>query len=84
VPRSGRHCDSCCLRSRRQAPPPQGPATRKNSAKVDNEGGKATNTITLIAKSAKEAEGSSHSKYTHPGGMVCTWGSKVIELTKQK
>jgi hypothetical protein len=55
----------------------------KNSAKVDNEGGTATNTITLVAKSKKEAEGSSHSKYKHPGGMVCTWGSKVIKLTKK-
>jgi hypothetical protein len=56
----------------------------KNSAKVDNEGGTATNTITLTAKSDKEAEGSSHSKYVHPGGMVCTWGSKVVKLTRKK
>jgi hypothetical protein len=55
-----------------------------NSAKVDNEGGKASNTIKLKLKDADHAAGSSSSSYKHPGGMVCSWGSKVTLQRKKK
>lgn len=54
-----------------------------NKATVDTEGGKVTNTITLTATSAKAAKGSGTSKYVHPGGMTCRWGSDIT-LTKKK
>lgn len=54
-----------------------------NSAKVDSEGGKVTNTITLTLQSPKSAAGSSSSSYKHPSGMTCTWGSK-ISISKKK
>lgn len=48
-----------------------------NAAKVDAEGGKVQNSIALEVKDAKSATGTSSSSYKHPGGMTCTWGSKV-------
>jgi hypothetical protein len=48
-----------------------------NKATVDTEGGKVTNTITLTATSEKAAKGSGTSKYVHPGGMTCRWGSDI-------
>jgi hypothetical protein len=54
-----------------------------NKAKVDSEGGTAANTLTITAKSPTSAAGTSSSSYTHPGGMRCTWGSKIA-LTKQR
>ena len=44
-----------------------------NSATVDNEGGKVTNTIVFTASSAKAASGHGTSTYSHPGGMKCDW-----------
>ena len=44
-----------------------------NSAHVDNEGGKVTNTIVFNASSANAASGNGTSTYSHPGGMKCDW-----------
>ena len=57
-------------------------ATFANSTKVDNEGGTVSNEIVLDKLSNKAAEGKSSSAYRHPGGMSCTWGSK-IRLTRK-
>lgn len=48
-----------------------------NSDKVDNEGGTVTNTLTFALSSSNEAKGKGASRYTHPGGMVCDWGSDI-------
>jgi hypothetical protein len=56
--------------------------TFTNSAKVDNEGGAVKNSIVLTFDKGK-GKGKSDSSYTHPGGMRCTWGSKIA-LTKDK
>lgn len=53
-----------------------------NSAKVDNEGGTAANTIELTVKSRTSATGTSSSSYSHPGGMTCKWGS-TLTLTRK-
>lgn len=54
-----------------------------NKATVDAEGGKVTNILKLSATSAKAAKGTGTSKYVHPGGMTCRWGSEIA-LTKKK
>jgi len=51
--------------------------TATNSAVVDTEGGKATNTITFTATSNTAATGADSSSYVHPGGMTCTWGFNI-------
>jgi hypothetical protein len=51
--------------------------TFSNSARVDNEGGKVVNKIELTMTSPKAAKGAGTSRYTHPGGMTCKWGSKI-------
>ena len=51
--------------------------TATNSAVVDTEGGKATNTITFTATSTTAASGADSSTYVHPGGMTCTWGFDI-------
>lgn len=51
--------------------------TATNSAVVDTEGGKATNTITFTATSSAAATGADSSSYVHPGGMTCTWGFDI-------
>jgi hypothetical protein len=57
--------------------------TLANAATVDSEGGKVKNSISMKLKDAKNASGSSTSSYTHPGGMVCRWGSKMAIKKKQ-
>jgi len=56
--------------------------TVSNAAKVDTEGGKVQNSIALEVKDTRSAAGTSSSSYKHPGGMTCTWGSKV-SLTRK-
>lgn len=51
--------------------------TAKNSAVVDSEGGKASNTITFTASSPHAASGSDSSTYVHPQGMSCSWGFNI-------
>lgn len=51
--------------------------TATNSAVVDNEGGKATNTITFAASSATAATGADSSTYVHPK-TTCTWGFNIV------
>jgi hypothetical protein len=48
-----------------------------NSAVVDSEGGKVTNTITFTATSVGAASGTGGSQYTHPSGTTCTWGFNI-------
>lgn len=51
--------------------------TATNSAVVDSEGGKATNTVTFTASSATAATGADSSTYVHPK-MTCTWGFNIV------
>ena len=44
---------------------------------VDNEGGEATNAITLFFSSDKNGWGSGGSRYIHPDGYECVWDSNI-------
>jgi hypothetical protein len=49
-----------------------------NGGQVDEEGGTASNTLTLTVDSPKKLTGEGTSRYAHPGGMVCNWTYDVV------
>lgn len=54
----------------------------KKTMKVDNEGGKAHNTIKLTQTSGNKMKGSVRSGYAHPSGFKCSWGFKLTVKKK--
>lgn len=48
-----------------------------NSATVDEEGGKVTNTMSLVVMANDSMHGTSTSTYVHPKGFACSWNSQV-------
>jgi len=44
-----------------------------NTAIVDDEGGEATNAISIFVSSSDSGWGSSSSRYLHPEGFECVW-----------
>lgn len=48
-----------------------------NSPTVDEEGGKVTNTMSLVVMANDSMHGTSTSTYVHPKGFACSWSSQV-------
>ncbi len=53
-----------------------------NTAVVDDEGGRVTNTLDLAIESNDRLSGTATSKYLHPDGIQCVWTSRV-EVTRK-
>jgi len=49
-----------------------------NSAKVDKEGGIATNWLKIVVRTGRRLTGSANSEYKHPSGFICKWGFKFV------
>ncbi|MDQ2088627.1 hypothetical protein [Marimonas arenosa] len=48
-----------------------------NAKTVDNEGGRAFNSMVAFFYSDKSASGHVESQYVHPGGMSCSWSYRI-------